>query len=644
MFRNHPRGLAHLFFIEMWERLAFYMLVGTLVLYASDVERGGLGWTEDEANRIYGIYLAMVYFTPFLGGMVADRLLGYRKSVLIGGLFFAAGLILLGLPGDSMFATGLVLLCCGNGLFKPNISAMVGNLYEQGDARRDVGFNIFYMGINIGSAIANLVAAPIRNEISWQWMFWSAAIGIGIGIAILLANWKLLERTDRPRERSPEDTTLGEIFGKILFPAVICGAAGWFLAKGIENFPVAPSYTAFLAGMLPVLAYFVRLPRKVKAEEAAGLSALLPVFLAGGTFFMILHLNGSALTTWATKRTDREVAWMPKVFTQEALPSYFDGVAPNAPRPHPDTLVAVDGLVAKMAGTKKFDEQRLQEASRLPGVRAVTLWTQAGPTKEAEGAPSSWTKLLAVFVYPDAQIRVVDEPDPKDPNKRVQDVKLLDGASPIRKVVFVREIEGKTVPVCLVTQPTIDRVYKNAGAARLPPGEFVSVVNPEIYQSWNPIWVVVLTPLVVMFFAGLVRRGRGISTPRKIFYGMLLTMASMLVMAVAGYVFQSTGVRVGGWWLVLAYFVITIGELCLSPMGLSLVTKLSPKRLTGLMMGGWFCATAFGNKLSGFLGEIQGKMEPSTFFLMLAAAALAVAMVLRLALPRLEETMKRYGA
>ena len=94
----------------------------------------------------------------------------------------------------------------------------------------------------------------------------------------------------------------------------------------------------------------------------------------------------------------------------------------------------------------------------------------------------------------------------------------------------------------------------------------------------------------------------------------------------------------------LAYFVITIGELCLSPMGLSLVTKLSPKRLTGLMMGGWFCATAFGNKLSGFLGEIQGKMQPSSFFLMLAGAALAVALVLRLALPRLEETMKRYGA
>src|SRR6185369_8106747 len=100
---GHPKGLAPLFFTEMWERLAFYMLVGTLVLYASDVERGGLGLTDDEANRIYGAYLAFVYFTPFLGGLIADRILGYRRSVLIGGLFFAAGLFLLGLPGMTTF-------------------------------------------------------------------------------------------------------------------------------------------------------------------------------------------------------------------------------------------------------------------------------------------------------------------------------------------------------------------------------------------------------------------------------------------------------------------------------------------------------------------------------------------------------------
>ncbi|MDO8349044.1 MAG: hypothetical protein Q7T30_02320, partial [Planctomycetota bacterium] len=220
----------------------------------------------------------------------------------------------------------------------------------------------------------------------------------------------------------------------------------------------------------------------------------------------------------------------------------------------------------------------------------------------------------------------------------------VDGAAPIQKVVFVREVEGKTVPLCLANKAAIAKVYAKAGPARLPPGEFLKVVNPEVYQSWNPIWVVALTPLIVLFFAALVKKGRRITTPRKIFYGMLLTSGSMLVMAAAGWSYSSSGFRVGGFWLVGAYFVITIGELCLSPMGLSLVTKLSPKRLVGIMMGGWFCATAFGNKLSGFLGEIQNKMEPMPFFLMLAVAAFCVAMILRMVLPRLEKTMKEYGA
>jgi POT family proton-dependent oligopeptide transporter len=630
MFKNHPKGLAPLFFTEMWERLAFYMLVGTLVLYASDVERGGLGLTDDEANRIYGAYLAFVYFTPFLGGMIADRILGYRRSVLIGGLFFAAGLVLLGLPGMTTFTAGLVLLCCGNGLFKPNISAMVGNLYQRGDPQRDIGFNIFYMGINIGAAVANLLAAPIRNLISWQWMFWAAAIGIGIGVVILLANWKRLEAADRRPERTPEDTSFGEVFGKILLPAVVVGTGGYFLANGIDGFPIAPNYMAFLAGMLPVIAFFVLLPNRQKPEERAGLRALLPVFVAGGTFFMILHLNGSALTTWANKKTDRQVGWVPGIWQQDALPSYYEGVPQDLPRPDPRGLFEAPDAIAKAIGTKKLSASQLA-ALPLGDARVVTLWTHDGEgvSPEAKDAPATWTTLLSTFVYPDDQI---------------VDGKLAEGAKANAKVVLVREVDGKPVALAAVTAEARAKLYAGAGEARLPPGEFMLVVSPEVYQSWNPIWVVLLTPLVVMFFAGLVRKGRPMSTPRKLFYGMLLTSGAMLIMAVAGWLQQSSGLRVGGYWLVLAYFVITVGELCLSPMGLSLVTKLSPKRLVGLMMGGWFCATAFGNKLSGLFGELQSKMDPMPFFLLLTGAALVVAMFLRFLLPKLEATMQQYGA
>ena len=141
MSNKHPRGLFTLFFTEMWERFGFYLMVGILVLYATDSERGGLALDKVQAGEIMGTYLAFVYFTPFLGGMIADRFLGFRLSVAIGGVVMAAGYFLLGIRDLSTFYGGLGLLCIGNGLFKPNISAMVGNLYRPGDPKRDAGLD-----------------------------------------------------------------------------------------------------------------------------------------------------------------------------------------------------------------------------------------------------------------------------------------------------------------------------------------------------------------------------------------------------------------------------------------------------------------------------------------------------------------------
>lgn len=648
MFTGHPRGLFRLFFIEMWERLAFYMLVGILVLYASDAERGGLGLTLAHASRIYGTYLAFVYFTPFLGGLIADRVLGYRRAVLIGGVIFAAGLFLLGIPGTTYFYGGLVLLCVGNGLFKPNISAMVGNLYEKGDPKRDAGFNIFYMGINIGAATANLAAAPIRNVLSWKWAFWLAAAGMCFAVVLLLISWKALARADRTPETTPEDTSIGELCLKILVPAGAFGVVGYFIARWVTGWPIADATNGFLFGMIPVLFFFITLPGKQNEQERDGLKALLPVFLAGATFFMILHLNGSALTAWANKRTDREVAWMPEVFAQEALPSYFEAAGLDVPRPDPRSLLEADSRLAKMFGTKKLTETAWQQLAGRNDLSVVVVWTPdgVGVDPSAATAPATMTDLLAAYVYPDQAVEVTEKAG--SDGKVSVTVEVADGAHPTRKIAVTRLIDGKAVPLFLTTKEAIDAVYTKVkdyeGAKTLPPGEFIRVVNPEVYQSWNPIWVIVLTPLIVAFFAVLMARGRKVSTPRKIFYGMLLTTGAMLIMAAAGASFESTGTRVTALWLVGAYFVITIGELCLSPMGLSLVTKLSPKRLVGLMMGGWFCATAFGNKLSGFFGELETTLAPTPFFLILAGSALGVAMIVRMLLPWLERTMDRYGA
>ncbi|MBI3929574.1 MAG: MFS transporter, partial [Armatimonadetes bacterium] len=287
---GHPKGLYPLFFTEMWERLAFYTMLGILLLYTTDVERGGLGLPSAEGNEIYGMYLAFVYFTPFLGGMIADRYLGYRKAVLLGGISMATGLFLMSVRGYSTFVLGLTALVLGNGLFKPNISVMVGNLYQPGDRRRDAGFNIFYMGINIGALVATFLAAGVRNQLGWLWSFRVAGFGLLIGLCILLAFWKVLDEADRPPERDPEDVGLGAILAKILTPAFIVGLIGYFLAKAYfpPGFGLRPAVAGFLAGMIPVIIFFVRMGLTAKPEEKPGLLSLLPIYVAGGTFFMIL--------------------------------------------------------------------------------------------------------------------------------------------------------------------------------------------------------------------------------------------------------------------------------------------------------------------------------------------------------------------
>jgi len=266
---RHPQGLYPLFFTEMWERLAFYLMLGILVLYTIDNERGGLGLPLRQAVEIYGTYMAFVYFTPFLGGMIADRFIGFRRAVFIGGLLMASGLFLLGVRSVPTLYAGLALLCLGNGLFKPNISAMVGNLYEPGDSRRDAGFNIFYMGINIGAAASALLSAPLRNLFSFNVAFMAAGVGLVIGVIILSLNWKKLERADIRSEPDPDDITFGQVMLRIIAPAALFGALGYMVGSRIAFIQdsIGAVTFGFLVGMLPIMGYFLSLWLRAKPEE-----------------------------------------------------------------------------------------------------------------------------------------------------------------------------------------------------------------------------------------------------------------------------------------------------------------------------------------------------------------------------------------
>lgn len=216
---GHPKGLFILFFTELWERFSYYGMRAILVLYiiakADEGPMSGLGWTKEEALALYGWYTMAVYVMSVPGGILADKLWGQRKAVMVGGLTLCAGHLVLALPGIAAFYAGLGLIVLGVGLLKPNISTMVGGLYGQGDPRRDKGFNIFYMGINIGAFLSGIVVGTIGEKIGWHYGFGLAGIGMLAGQAVYMWGQKYLSHVGNLASNSPNPAEM-EAAGRAL--------------------------------------------------------------------------------------------------------------------------------------------------------------------------------------------------------------------------------------------------------------------------------------------------------------------------------------------------------------------------------------------------------------------------------------------
>jgi len=501
-FFGHPRGLATLFFTEMWERFSFYGLRPLLVLFmAAALMEGGFGFPRDQASAIVGIYAASVYLASLPGGWVADRLFGLRRAIFIGAVLISLGHLSIGLSGISgsgqkiWFFLGLILIVLGTGLLKPNISAIVGDLYPEGGARRDAGFSIFYMGINIGAFFGQLITGLLGEAVGWHWGFGAAGVGMFIG---LIVYWLTAPRT------------LGDI--------------------GLE--PVRHPDPVVQA----------RQERQAKLGLGIGLGALALVFVlaAAGVITLDAQVIGQSMTY---------------VLVGLAL-AYF--------------------VYLFTAGGLNGDEKKRMGVILILFIFAAIFWSAF------EQAPTSLNLFARDFTD--------------------------------------RQLGGYTIPATW-------------------------------FQSINSLFIILLAPVAAAVWVALGKRGGDLSSPTKFALGLLFAGVGFLLMifAARAVVTGGPGTLVSPWWLVGSYFFQTVGELCLSPVGLSSMTKLSPRKYVGQVMGIWFLASAVGNLIAGLVG---GNVDPerleqmpqlftaTTVSLVAAAAVLALMIVpIRRIMAKQDETV-----
>lgn len=533
--RGHPWSLYVCFFTEMWERFGYYLMIAIFLLYLIDpTSHGGKGFDMKHAADLVGTFIALVYLTPFIGGLLADRYLGYRRSIILGGVLLALGYVGLALPGMTAMYVSLGLIIAGNGFFKPNISTILGNIYNREDLKpkKDLAYNIFYMGINLGALASPFAAAYMRNHFSWGAAFATAGGGMLLGLIWFIAGMKHLKEGDVMKPRQKEDMPMSRILGSVFIPAILAAVLGWFFSDlaGHTIFGTR-SNDAFMFACVPIVIFYAGIFLRANKEDRRGLGALFAFFLVSIVFWVIYNQNSTGLTIWADQYTNRE---MPAALEKVARPM---GILQNVST-EPQTVI-------------KYDQY---------------FRAQKGP----DGKPLQVTGL----------------------------------------------------------NPYLKNLPKDQWPA---PGQSLHVISPEIFQSVNPLFIIFFTPLLVLLFSGMARRKREPSTPVKISFGIIMAGLSSLLMLIAiattmPDIYHNKASMV---WLICTYALFTIGELLVSPIGLSMVSKLAPARLMALMMGAWFLVNAIAGKLAGLMATFWDSfIDKKDYFLILVIAAAAAAAVM----------------
>ena len=519
MFKNHPKGLYALALANTGERFGYYTMLAIFVLFL----QAKFGLNSTAATQLNGIFLASVYFLPLLGGFIADNWLGYGKTVTIGIVVMFLGYLLMAIPGMGMIPliVALFIIALGTGLFKGNLQVMVGNLYDDPKykERRDPGFSLFYMAINVGAMFAPAAATVVTN-------FFLKKAGLFYEAKIPALAHQLLNGTIEPEGKAQLTTLISDQNTGITDLAQ-------FSHLYIDKLSEAYNYAFGVA--------------------CISLIVSILIFLAFRKTFKHADYNSKQLAAQTNKAV----------------------VEPELTKKQ--TLERVVALVLVFIVVIFFWMAFHQNSGTM------TLFARDYTQNFAEG----WTRigfsilnlaLMAVGIY--ALFAIFQS-----------------------TTIKAKSISGVVLAAILTLL-----IWNYSGMS-----QHIDIL-PQIFQQFNPFFVIALTPVSIAIFAWLAKKGKEPSTPRKIGLGMLIAAVAFVILAIASYrLANPVELRaVGGVspelvspnWLISTYLVLTFAELLLSPMGISFVTKVAPPKLKGLMMGGWFAATAIGNYLTSIPGRL----------------------------------------
>ncbi len=575
---GHPVGLYTLFFAEMWERFSYYGMRALLIFYMT---KAFLSYGDGDAYKVYGAYCSLVYMTPFFGGMLADRLLGARRCVVLGGLLMAAGHFVMMFENQWLFFTALALLVVGNGFFKPNISTIVGTLYADKDPRRDAGFTIFYIGINLGAATAPLLCGYVGEKYGWHYGFGLATVGMLTGLAVFV---------------------LPRAVAQLLILVGAIATAGFMVFLGFQEniFLLVANSIVALALLISGVIAFVALarggipkdaglpPDPAKLREKVG--GLLPQS-------WLVYIGSLAVVPViaALVFSNRRVVLIPKSWLEgiggtgelgRVAAAFLEEVSTPT-----GLLLLVIGVAAliylllEAMRAVKVERERLFVAIILMFFSMIfwSFFEQAG------SSINNFTDRNVDRVLEQRVVTAAEVGTTISLEMTQEQLGRANGDTMINLTELDKLREAKAIHVQWSVDS--DDVGMGVGGSEIPASTF---------QSVNPICIMIMGLVFTVLWGFLGKRKLEPSTTFKFALGLAQLSLGFVALWWGAQNCDERGM-VGAQWLILCFFLHTTGELCLSPVGLSMVTRLSPMRLVSTVMGAWFLATSLSNYMAAVI-------------------------------------------